>query len=117
MIEPMIAVKQKESGTSVADASAADVLARIDALLDELYALRTIVQRWQDAPNENSSAISHMLKEPAPTASQTLEAEETASGGHSSTPLTDELFGAAGKGTWDEVYSNAEIVHMQFGEE
>lgn len=116
MIEQMVAVKRNKSGTADGDASAADVLARIDALLDELYALRIIVQRWQDAPNENSSAISHVLKEPAPTAAQMLEAEETASGGQSSTPLTDELFGAAGKGTWDEVYSNAEIVYMQFGE-
>ena len=88
------AVKKVQMQVASPPEDTRETLARIDAMLDELYILRQAVQGWQDTHTDTSLAP---VKK-------------------SDTPITDSLFGAAGKGSWDEVYSNAEIVHMQFGE-
>lgn len=88
------AVKKVQMQVTTPPEDVRDVLARIDAMLDELYTLRQTVQGWQETHTDTS--LTPVKK--------------------SDTPITDSLFGAAGKGNWDEVYSNAEIVHMQFGE-
>lgn len=94
-----------------------DVLARIDAMLDELYILRQAVQGWQDIHIDSSLMLSDALKEsPKMAVFPPREVTAATPAKKSDTPITDSLFGAAGKGDWDEVYSNAEIVHMQFGE-
>ncbi len=117
----MIETTNNQPTRSTQDAG--ELLTRIDAILDELYALREAVREWvavkPDIAANDTQAVHEPVKELVPDASDmaatvfVMRRDETPS----DTPLTDSLVGAAGKGTWDEVYTNAEIVHMRFGEE
>lgn len=97
---------------------AANLLVRIDAILDELYAMRQTVRQWVDAGSDTSVNNSDVLREPAKDLIRDT-AESVTIGStiqHTDTPLTDSLFGAAGQGTLDEIYTNIEIANLQFGE-
>ena len=120
-------------GPTVSPQAAAALLARIDAVLDELYAMRQTVRQWADA--ESGASEDDSLREtalafsvrsakrvriagasPAPVSVDPIEAARLAAASLPEGSLTRQLAGAAGQGTWDEMYSNAEITHMQFGE-
>ena len=104
---------------AVSPEEAATMLARIDAILDELYTMRQTVLGWMAAQPYTPAGGVNTVREPA----REFVADAAGEMGmapdirRSDTPLTDFLAGAAGRGTWDEVYTNAEIVHMRFGEE
>lgn len=106
-------------GPIVPPQDAAALLARIDAILDELYAMRQTVRQWTDAESGASTHNADMVREPVKefVRDNTERVARTSTIRYSDTPLTDSLFGAAGQGSWDEVYTNSEIVHMRFGEE
>ncbi|MFZ1755993.1 MAG: hypothetical protein WBO46_18100 [Caldilineaceae bacterium] len=99
--------------------TATALLARIDAILDELYAMRQTVRQWADAESDASVNNADLVQEPVKKLVRDATEKITIASKtqHTDTPLTDSLFGAAGQGTWDEVYTNTEIVHMRFGEE
>ncbi len=105
-------------GSIVPTEEAVILLARIDAMLDELYAIRQTVRQWADAESDASVNNADVVREPVKELIRdTTERVTIASTTHHTvTPLTDSLFGAAGQGSWDEISPNAEIENLQFGE-
>ena len=101
-------------GPIVPPPDAVILLARIDAILDELYAMRQTVREWVDMPGGQADVMREPVEE---IVRDTTEATRTpVATPHPDTSLTNELAGAAGQEKSDEIYSNAEITHMRFGE-
>lgn len=110
------------------------LLARIDAVLDELYAMRQTVRQWADA--ESGASEDDSLREtalafsvrsakrvriagasPAPESVDSIEAARLAAASLPANSLIRQLAGSLGSGRPEYVYTNAEIDEMRFGDE
>lgn len=121
-------------GPNVSPQAAAALLARIDAMLDELYVMRQTVRQWADAESDASEDDS--LRETAlafsartakgariaaassmPVSADQIEAARLAAASLPVDSLTRQLAGSLGSGHPEYVYTNAEIDEMRFGDE
>lgn len=140
MIAPAPEETEMQMNVLASNAEVRNVVARIDALLDELYALRQVVRQWGEGPlvvsqfdsvQEKTLAVS-----PVATHSATLIISQAQSASTHNSPtddphkevrlaiaalpmdsLTRQLAGSLGFGSADEIYTNAEIDEMRFGDE
>ena len=121
-------------GPIVSPQEAAALLARIDAILDELYAMRQTVCQWVDA--ESGASEDDSLREtalafsvrpakrgriaataPTPVLVDPIEAARLAAASLPADSLICQLAGSLGSGRPEYVYTNAEIDEMRFGDE
>jgi len=117
---------------------AGELLTRIDAILDELYALREAVREWTknhsderqiDSLRETSLTVSPIFAQVVKVAPATqrfresvvaddpVEAAQLVTATLPETSLIRQLAGSLGPGSPDEIYTNAEIDEMRFGDE
>jgi len=121
-------------GPNVSPRAAAVLLARIDAILDELYGIRQTVRQWADAESdasEDDSLRETALAFPArsakgarvaatsstPVSADQIEAARLAAASLPADSLIRQLAGSLGSGRPEYVYTNAEIDEMRFGDE
>lgn len=121
-------------GPTVSPKAVADLLARIDAMLDELYAMRQTVRQWVDAESDASeddslreTALTFSVRpakksriaatSPTPVSADPTEAARLAAASLPEGSLTRQLAGSLGSGLPEYVYTNAEIDEMRFGDE
>lgn len=115
MTEQTVEQTQNPADTTVDPEQIASVLARIDVLLDELYALRQVVLRWSASDPKTyaggENVIHEAIAELVVESSQTVPTPDVKQA--SITPLTDAAIRTAAKAAWEKVYTNAEIAEMR----
>ncbi len=140
MIAPAPEETEMQTNIFASTAEVRTVLVRIDALMDELYALRQVVRQWGQGPLDVSQFHSvqeqTLVVSPVATHSATLIISQPQSTSTHNFPtddphrevrlaiaalpmdsLTRQLAGSLGFGSADEIYTNAEIDEMRFGDE
>lgn len=121
-------------GPTVSPQAAAALLGRIDAILDELYAIRQTVRQWADAESDASKddslretalafsvtpakRVRIVATPPTPVSVDPIEAARLAAALLPADSLVRQLAGSLGFGRSEYVYTNAEIDEMRFGDE
>lgn len=115
MTEQTVEQTQKPTDATLQPDQIADVLSRIDALLDELYALRQIVLHGTTSEPEiyagDDNAIQESVAELAIESPQTVPTPQDEQA--FITPMADAGVHTAAKAAWEKVYTNAEIADMR----
>lgn len=121
-------------GPTVSPQTAAALLARIDAILDELYAMRQTVRQWADTESDASKdsslretalefsvtpakRVGIVATPPTSVSVDPIEAARLAAASLPADSLVRQLAGSLGADRPEYVYTNAEIDEMRFGDE